>query len=138
MMKKNNGMTLAEAVVSIALLAFVWIATFNMVVSGKAAESRSRHKIQAVYAIQQAIETLRRTTYSSIASSGPTTISLDTKGTDSTADDFTASRQITVTSPSTYYKKVVVAVTWKETLWGKTRNVTEYGGTFISNDPQAN
>ena len=133
----NSGFTLTEAVVSIAILVLVWIATVDMILISKTSESLAKHKMQAAYVIQTALEDLQKKPFTAIANS-TATVSIDTRGTpDIVADDFTGTRVITVTSYS-YYKKVVVALTWREIFPGAAKNVTEYGGTYIANDTQAN
>lgn len=132
------GFTLTEIVVAIFLLTIIWLAAVNVIVISRASGSLAKHNEQAIYAIQQKIEALRKLPFADIGG-GTTTISLDTRGTpDSTADDLTATQIVTVTTPDSYYKKVLIELDWKESLFGKARTVKEYGGTYIANDPQAN
>ena len=129
---------MTEAVVSLCILVIVWIASFNMIVVAKASESRAKHKMEAAYVIQQAIEDMRKQRFALISTKPEVQVTLDTRGTVFTTDDFKGKRTITVTTPNTYYKKVVVKVTWNEPLLGKTKTLTEYGGAYICNDTQAN
>jgi len=134
----KKGYTIAEALIGLAILLLVWIAVLGMIFISKASESRARHKVQAIYVLHRAIEDLHRKPFASIASSA-SSVSIDTRGTpDDPSDDFTGTQTVTVSSPSAYYKKAVVTLTWNETLGGITKSAAECCGTYIANDPQAN
>ena len=144
--KYKEAFTLTEVVISVFLLALVWLAAVNVIVISRASGSMARHKIQAAYVIQQKIEDLRKQVFNNIAGS-TATVSIDTKGTpDNTADDLTATQIVTVspkpplvgTAPIAYYTQVLVKLDWKESFFGKSKTVIEYAGTYIANDPQAN
>ena len=136
--KSEEAFTLTEVVVAIFLLTVVWLSAVNVLVISRSSGSLANHKTQAIYYIQRTLEDLRKKTFSTI-SSGTTTISVDTRGTpDNTEDDLIGTQVITVTTPDTYYKKVLVEVTWAESFFGKSKICREYGGTYIANDPQAN
>ena len=71
--------------------------------------------------------------------------SLDTSGTPFAANDdprLGGAMTVTVTpntaTSATHYKQVVVTVAWNESFFGKRKQVKEYCGTYISDDPQAN
>ena len=139
---RNNrarGFTLTEVLVAVFLMTIVWLAAVNIIIVSRASGALARHKVQAMYVIQQEIEFLRKKPFSGI-SGGTTSVSIDTKGTpdDNGADDFKGTQIVTVTTPNTYYKKVVIEVDWKESLFGKSKTFKEYGGTYIANDSQAN
>jgi hypothetical protein len=90
--------------------------------------------------MQQAIETIRKKTYSTI-NNGTTTssVSVDTAGTPTNiADDLSGTQTVTITTPNAHYKKILVQIVWQESFFGKSKNVGEYCGTFISDDSQAN
>lgn len=124
---------------AIVLLTLVWLAAVNVMLVGKASASLAKHKTQAIYVIQRAIEDLRKQPFGGIISGNPITVSIDTRGTpDNTFDDLTGTQTITVTNTDPYYKKAVVQLQWKETLFGKTRIVKECCGTYIANDSQSN
>jgi Tfp pilus assembly protein PilV len=138
--KSNNksGLTLTEVIFSLVLLVVIWLTTVSVVHISKASGSRAKHKAQAILVMQRAIEDLRKKPFASITGS-TSTVSIDTKGTpDNYSDDLVGTQAITVTSPSSYYKKVVVTLAWNELLLGKNKTVEEYLGTYIANDPQAN
>ena len=112
MVKKSvykKGQALIEAIVAVIILALVWVAAVNVVIVSRASGKFAKHKTQADYAIQRTIENLRKQLFSSIVSSGPTAITIDTSGTpDYTPDDFTGIQIVTVTNTDPYYKKVVI------------------------------
>ncbi len=136
--KHKKGFSLTEAVVAVALLTIVWLSSVSVIITANASGSFAKHKSQAIYLIQQKIESLRKQTFSSILGS-TTTVSVDTRGTpDSTTDDLAGTQVVTVTTPDTYYKKVLIQIRWTESFFGRSKTVSEYGGTFIANDTQAN
>lgn len=135
---RRRGFTLPEIVLSLALLLIAWVPVVEVLVMSKVAGSLAKHRVQATYVAQRAIENLHKKAFALIVSS-TSSVAIDTKGTpDNTADDLNGTQIITVTSPSTYYKKVVVEVRWNERLPGMTKSMSEYCGSFITNDPQAN
>ena len=134
----KKAFSLTEVVVAIFLLTLVWLSAINIIVISRGSGSLAKHKTQAVYLIQQKIEDLRKQPFSSISNS-TATVSVDTHGTpDSSADDLLGTRYVTVTTPNTYYKKVLVEIRWNESFFGRSKQVKEYGGTYIANDSQAN
>jgi Tfp pilus assembly protein PilV len=136
--KHKRGISLIEVVVGVCLLTIVWLAAVNIIVVSRGSGSLARHKTQAIYVMQETIEKLRKQTFGSIAGS-TTTVSIDTRGTpDSTADDFMGTQTVTVTTTDPYYKEVLVGITWNESFFGKQKQVKEYCGTYIANDPQIN
>jgi len=130
--------TITEVVVAIFLVTIVWIAAVNIILISRASGSLAKHKAQAAYLIQMTIESLRKQPFGSIMGS-TTAVSVDTNGTpDATADDLTGTRYVTVTTPNTYYKQVLVEIDWNESFFGRAKTVKEYGGTCIANDSQVN
>ena len=149
--KTKKGFTLVEAMVGIGLLSIVWIGVINIIVVGRAAESRARHKTQAMYVAQQAIEDLRKQPFgidqhlsggkpSLINGTYTAAVIIDDRGTTSASDDLNGTQVVTVSSPTTYYKQALVEIRWNEVMSGKNKSVTmhEYYGTFIANDGQVN
>ena len=136
--KLNKGFTLTEAVISVAIIALVWIAVFNLFIVGEIAASIAKHKTQAIYVAQATIEKLRKLPFASITGS-TSTVSIDSRGTpDIYSDDFTGTQTVTVYNDSVYYKRVAVDISWNELVSGKNKTMHEYCGTYIANDPQAN
>lgn len=134
----KKGFSVIEIIVAVFLLTIVWLSAVGVIIAANASGSLAKHKTQAAYLIQQKIESLRRQTFSSIAGS-TSTVSVDTRGTpDSTADDLTGTQVVTVSTPNTYYKRVLVQISWRESFFGRAKTVSEYAGTFIANDAQAN
>lgn len=134
---KNKAFTLTEAVITVTVLLLVWVSVVNMLVISRASEARAKHKIQAIYVLQRALDDLQKKPFASIVNS-TSTVTLDTRGTpDIYTDDLTGTQVVTVSS-FPYYKKAVASLTWNEILWGRTKTLTEYCGTHIANDPQAN
>ncbi|MFA5143862.1 MAG: hypothetical protein WC522_06845 [Candidatus Omnitrophota bacterium] len=151
----KRGFTITEVVISICLLAVVWLAAVNIMVISAASGSLAKHKVQAQYLIQKAIEDIRKKSFSSISSYNITlkpegagvapgrseAWSLDEHGTPLyfTDDPRLGARLIvTVTTPDTYYKKVLAQVTWRESFFGRSKTVGEYAATYIARDSQAN
>lgn len=136
--KIRHGFTLTEAVFSICLLLLVFLAAIDTMIIAKYSASYAKHKTQAMYMAQRTIEALRKLPYGSLTSS-TTTISIDTRGTpNSSADDFTGTQIVTVSSDLGYYKRVVVEVRWNEILFGRSKAMREYCGTYIPNEFQVN
>lgn len=137
-MRKRKGLTLIEVLISMLLLTIAWIAVVEVAIIGVTMGSIARHKIQATYVIQRAMEDLHRRPFPLITGA-VTTVSIDTKGTpDNAADDLLGTQTITVTNTSPYYKKIIVEVSWSERLQMINRVMSERAGTYICNDPQAN
>jgi len=90
--KKNSGFTLVEVLVSVGILLIFLPFAASMLTNSQLLASNSKHKIQAAYAAQQIIETLRQKPISyfapilstAIPNNAPTIITewvmLDTKG----------------------------------------------------------
>jgi type II secretory pathway pseudopilin PulG len=137
-LRSRNGFTLTEAVFSICLLLLVFLAAIDTMIIAKYSASYAKHKIQAMYMAQRTIEALRKQTFSSIANS-TTTISIDTRGTPNTSsDDLTGTQIVTVSSDLGYYKRIVVEIRWNEILFGRSKLMREYCGTYIANEFQVN
>lgn len=129
---------MTEAVVSVAVIAVMWLGAAGVFVMTKVNGSMARHKTQAILVAQRAIEDLHKKAFSAIVNS-TATVSIDTRGTpDNYSDDLSGTQVITVTPISSYYKKVVVTVSWNEKLPGKVQVMRERCASFIANDPQVN
>lgn len=141
--RSDRAFTLTEVIVGICLLTIVWLAAVNVIVVSRGSGSLARHKSQAVYLIQQKIENLRKSAYSALAN-GTTTpcyLRIDANGTlvvSSTIYDADQKMTLTISTPNTYYKKILITMAWKESFFGKQKTVREFGGTYIANDSQAN
>ena len=122
-----------------AIIAIIFVAALSAFMISAMSYSLAKHKTQAIYAAQQAIETLRKQPYANIAGSTSAVI-IDSKGTDNLSDDFNGTQTITVYTDAgvQYCKRVVADIGWKEIIFGKSRTMHESCGTYIANDPQAN
>ena len=144
-MSSRKGFTLTEVVVSMALIAIVWVGVFNAFVMGVSSSSLANHKAKALYIATETIELWRKLPFSGtgcMASDGPRQINMDTNQTNDTSPGFCGTRTVTVTSytttPPAHYKKVAVDISWTERLVFKTKTMHETLATYISDDPQAN
>ena len=140
-LRSRSGLSLAEAVISVSILAIIWLAAVDAMIVGKYSASYARHKAQAIYITQQAIENLRKTPYALMASSGPATVAIDSRGTpDNNADNFNGTQTITVDAEvaGTYYRRVAVNIQWNEIFFGGAKQVNEYCVAYIANEPQVN
>ena len=135
----SKGFTLVEVLISVGILALVWVSAVGIMVVGNYAASHAKHKAQAIYIAQRILEEERRQPFSSIVSLTSAPVSIDTKGTFSTTtDDFTGNRVVTVTSLDTYRKRVLVEVNWSERTNGVNITKREYCSTDIANETQLN
>lgn len=137
--KTKDGMTFTEIVFSLALLIIAWLVAVDVILVSKGSSSFAKHRVQAMYTMQRTIETLRKRPFSSIASATNTRV-IDDRGTATTSDDLNGTEVVTVTSPNTYYKKVIAVISWKEAYFGNlySKTMKERCGAYIANDPQAN
>ena len=134
----KKGLTLTETLFSIILLVIVWLSASQVIVISKVSGSVAKHKIHAIYVAERTMEELHRKTFSQIANN-TSVVSIDTKGTpDNYSDDLMGTRVTTVTSPSTYYKKALVEVSWNEKLGGSYKLMKERCASYIADDPQIN
>ena len=158
----SKGFTLIEIVIAILLFGMVWMALVGTLVVGKGMEVIARHRVQATYAAQRAIELYRKNIRPSINVNEPnpmittSTVTIDTRGTDDASDDVTGTQTITATSMDLFdvspdwqitrygvhlwrWRQVIVTITWRERLsFGSSFPMTETLGTYIANDPQMN
>lgn len=137
-LRSRHGFTLTEAVFSICLLLLIFLAAIDTMIIAKYSASYAKHKTQAIYMAQRTIENMRKQPFGSLAGSN-TTISLDTRGTPNiTTDDLTGTQVVTVSSDLGYYKRVIIDIRWNETLFGRSKLMHEYCGTYISSETQVN
>jgi len=136
----DNGLTLIEVMVSVALIVILLTATASTIINSQLLSSLARHKVQAAYVSQQILEQQRRLAFSNIVSLPAAAVTLDTRGTyNTTNDDFIGAAVITVTNIDSYRKKVQVEIDWPEwLLTGAQVTMKEYYATTIANEPQLN
>lgn len=141
-MRSDKGLSLVEMLISMSLFVLVWVSLVGSILVGKEAETRSRHKIQATYAAQRVMESLRKQSFASIVSQTGGSVTVDTKGTDTAADDLIGTQTINVINyPATnpIYKKVGVTIRWREGgPVGPYQMADQVLWTYISSDAQVN
>lgn len=135
----RSGFSLVEMLISICLFGLIWASLIGSLVVGKTLEIRSRHRIQATYAAQRAIEALRKQAFIDIVNSEGT-VTIDTQGTVSIGDDLTGTQTVTVIDMAPdLYKKIIVQIKWNEPLPVVGMVETkETLGTYIANDSEVN
>ncbi|MCX5666226.1 MAG: type II secretion system protein [Candidatus Omnitrophica bacterium] len=138
----RSSFTLVEVVVSLSILLIIWLAAGSAFIVGKYSASYARHKVQAIYAAQLAIENIRKNVPFANMQDSNTAISIDTRGTpDNAADDFNGRQIIDVSDVAGsggYYRQVLADIQWNELLFGINRTMHEYCVTYIANEPQVN
>jgi Tfp pilus assembly protein PilV len=141
--RTDKGFTLMEVVVSLFIFMIVWMSVVGVVVVGKNAASYAKHKSQAIYIAQRAIEQTRRQPFSNLATyaasiTGP--VIIDTRGNFSgPTNPFMGNQIVTVSNYASdiYRKRVRVEVNWNELVFG-TVVMREYCTTDIANEAQLN
>ena len=141
-MRSRDSFTLTEVAVSLAILLIIWLAAGSAFIVGKYSASYARHKVQAIYAAQLAIENIRKNVLFANMQNSNVAIRIDTRGTpDNIADDFNGRQIINVSDAAGsggYYKQVLVDIQWNELFFGRNKIMHEYCGTYIANEPQVN
>ena len=132
-----RGFTLTEVVVSLFVLVMTWLAIVGGLVVSRYTATYSRHKIQAIYFAQRALEEQRRLPFVNIQSQAARNFVIS-------PDNFAVNRTITVSSVTSpigidqHTKKVQVAVSWNEIFYNKLVPASEYLATDITDEPQFN
>lgn len=141
-MRSHKGFTLTEVVVSLSILLIIWLAAGSALIVSKYSASYARHKVQAIYSAQLAIENLRKNVVFASMQNSNLPVRIDTRGTpDNAADDFNGRQVISVSDVAGsggYYKQVLVDMQWNELFFGRNKTMHEYCGTYIANEPQVN
>lgn len=141
-LESRDSFTLTEVAVSLSILLIIWLAAGSAFIVGKYSASYARHKVQAIYAGQLAIENIRKNVLFANMQDSNVAIRIDTRGTpDNTADDFNGRQIIDVSDVAGsggYYKQVLVDIQWNELFFGQNKTMHEYCGTYIANEPQVN
>lgn len=138
--KKHDGFTLIEILVSIILIPLVWFAISISLSVNAMLISQSKHRAQAVFVAQQELDRLRTSDYTTLASVSNVNVTIDTRGTTTTGDDLIGKKNIVVqleTSPLRHYRQVTATISWSEKILDilGTRTLTESLATIISDDP---
>ena len=137
--KKRAGFTLIEVLVALSIFLILFLGTAVAIISSMYLSSFVKHKVQAMYWAQRYIEEQRRLPFATLASLPSAVVSIDTKGTfDTSADDFTGNRIVTITNIDTYRKQVQIEMNWTEKIQGGNVTLRDYYSTDITNESQLN
>jgi len=155
----KSGFTIIEVLVSIGIMLIFLPFAASMLTNSQLLSSYSKHKIQAVYAAQQIIETQRQNPFLVIAPGksvtiGPSNVLLDTKGNYNNtncaiSNVFCGTAVITVTPAvytnnaggqitSTAVDHFLVKIYWNEQILNLLVPMTETYAEDIANDPILN
>jgi prepilin-type N-terminal cleavage/methylation domain-containing protein len=136
---KQAGFTLLETVVALLIFLVLFLGAAVAIITSMYLGSVIKHKVQAMYWAQRFIEEERRLPFSTLASLPSASVSLDTNGTfDTTADDRTGNRIVTVTNIDTYRKRLKIEINWTEKFLRGTNTMREYYSTDIAQESQLN
>ena len=139
--KKENGFTLIEIIVSMILIPLVWFAVYVPLSVNTMLISQAKHRAQAVFIAQQNLDTMRASGFANLAAfPTPQNVTIDTRGTPVVGDDLIGVRTI-ILGPDTpvaggHYRQVTVTVNWPENTVGPLiKPMAESLITIISDDP---
>jgi prepilin-type N-terminal cleavage/methylation domain-containing protein len=136
---KQAGFTLLETMVALLIFLVLFLGAAVAIITSMYLGSVIKHKVQAMYWAQRFIEEERRLPFSTLASLPSASVSLDTNGTfDTTADDRTGNRVVTVTNIDTYRKRLKIEINWTEKFLRGTNTMREYYSTDIAQESQLN
>ncbi len=135
--KKQGGFTLIEIIVSIILIPLLWLAISTAMAVNTVMISTAKHRAQAIFVAQENMDRDRENGYAALAVVTGQTVTLDTRGTHETADDFTGFMDITLgPSPSGHYGSVLIRIYWFEKMVdGSLKGLQDGLMTYISDDP---
>ena len=136
---KQAGFTLLEVMVALAIFLVLFLGTATCIIGSMYLSSYVKHKVQAMYWAQRFIEEERRLPFSTLASLPSASVSLDTNGTfNTTADDRTGNRVVTVTNIDANRKRLKIEINWTEKFLRGTNTMLEYYSTDIAQESQLN
>jgi prepilin-type N-terminal cleavage/methylation domain-containing protein len=136
---KQAGFTLLEVMIALVIFLILFLSTAVSIITSLYLGSVIKHKVQAMYWAQRFIEEERRLPFSTLASLPSASVSLDTNGTfDTTADDRTGNRVVTVTDIDVYRKRLKIEINWTEKFMKGTNTMREYYSTDIAQESQLN
>jgi len=130
--KSENGLTLIEVLVSIAIMFLIITAITQAIISSQFFTSYSRHKLQGMYAAQQILEQQRQKQFSASSSQTTAPVILDANG------NFNGTAITTVTNLDAYRNRVSVEIDWPEQIQASKVIMKEYYSTIVANDPVPN
>ena len=136
---KQAGFTLLEVMIALVIFLILFLSTAVSIITSLYLGSVIKHKVQAMYWAQRFIEEERRLPFSTLASLPSASVSLDTNGTfNTTADDRTGNRVVTVTNIDANRKRLKIEINWTEKFLRGTNTMREYYSTDIANESQLN
>jgi prepilin-type N-terminal cleavage/methylation domain-containing protein len=136
---KQVGFTLLEILVALSIFLVLFLGTSVSIITSLYLGSVIKHKVQAMYWAQRFIEEERRLPFSTLASLPSASVSLDTNGTfNTTADDRTGNRVVTVTNIDANRKRLKIEINWTEKFLRGTNTMREYYSTDIAQESQLN
>ncbi len=130
-MRNKKGVTFIEIMISVLILSLSLGGMLTTFVMGRISVAKAKHRIEAFNLIQQKVEELRDTGYSSIPiGESSENVTIDNAGTVATVDDLIGQRKVIVTGSD--YKEITVTITWTERKWGGSNQVSESVVTVVS------
>ena len=158
MLKKLNtksGFTIVEVLVSVGIMLIFLPFAASMLTNSRLLASYSKHKIEAMYAAQQIIDTYRQNAFIPVAAGqssiiGPSSVILDTKGNYVNNTNYFYGTAVLTITPAVYTNSAgvkttntlvdhySVAINWYEQIVNLKVPMTETYAEDIANDPMLN
>lgn len=136
----KKGFTLIEVILSTIISVIIFVGPIDIFARTSYNISYARHKLQSAYLAQDIIEKRRRYRFADLTTGTTSSqnITIDTKGTGTTADDLIGNYTVTISTVGTYRKRVQVKISWVERTFAGTINANEYYTTDIADEPEIN
>ena len=132
-MHNEKGVTFIEIMISALILSISIGGMLTTFVMGRVSVAKAKHRIEAFNLIQEKMEIIRDTSYSSIVTELPASVTIDNAGTTATTDDLIGQRSVNVNEVvASGYKEVTVTIIWTEHKWGGSNQVSENVVTVVS------
>ena len=131
-MNNEKGVTFIEIMISALILSISIGGMLTTFVMGRVSVAKAKHRIEAFNLIQEKVEIIRDTSYSSIVSESSTPVTIDNAGTTGTADDLIGQRSVDWINYPNEPKEITVTITWTERKWGGSNQVSESVVTIVS------
>lgn len=134
-LKKHDGFTLIEIIVSITLVPLVWLAIYISLSANTMLVTQAKHRAQAVFIAQQTLDAMRANGFAALPTFPAQDVRIDTRGTMDSLDDLIGRMTPTWGVMGSHLRRVTVTINWDEiTVGGPVRLLTESLTTFISDD----
>jgi len=151
----KSGFTIVEVLVSVGILLIFLPFAASMLTNSRLLASYSKHKIEAMYAAQQIIDTYRQNAFVTLAAGqtsiiGPSAVILDTKGNYNNNANYFYGTSVVTIAPEVYTNSAgvkttnttvdhySVAINWYEQILKLKVPMTETYAEDIANDPMLN